>query len=180
MLEKDERDVEDVIGEVEDDKEVEGEGDLSDFAIGSLNIEELLDALLVYDHLSDVLVFVLLGQIERQLSIVVLDVAIAAPHQQLFDNPAVSGHDCEMEGRHSIGEVLLVHFSSPGEEGVGGVLLSGIAGPMEGCAALAVLCTDLHPFVEEVILAQPTTTMRTGESPWAAMWITVNPCLLIA
>jgi hypothetical protein len=51
---------------------------------------------------------------------------------------------------------------------------------VQGSTALAVLSADLHSFIQEVILRQGKATMRTGESPCAAMWMTVSPCLLIA
>lgn len=94
MLEKDEGDIEDVVGEVENEQEVEGKGDLSDLAVRSLHVEQFLDSLLVHDHLSDVLILVLYGQIQRQFPNVVLDVSVAAAHQQLLDYSSVAGHHC--------------------------------------------------------------------------------------
>ena len=60
MLEEDERNIEYIVGEVEHKQKIEGKGDFSNFAIGSFNIEKLLNALLVNYHLSDVLILVLL------------------------------------------------------------------------------------------------------------------------
>ncbi len=89
MLEEDEGKIEDVVGEVEGKKEVEGKGDFAYLAVGSFDIEEFLDALPINNHLSNVLVFILNGQVKRQLPTVILYVAIASTHQQLLHNPTI-------------------------------------------------------------------------------------------
>jgi hypothetical protein len=94
VLEEDEGEVEDVVGEVEGEQEVEGEGHLPYLAVGGLHIEQFLDALLVYYHLRDVLILVLHCQIQRQLTTVILYVAVASPHQQLLHNPPIPRHHC--------------------------------------------------------------------------------------
>lgn len=108
MCEEDERDIEDVIGQEEDYKKVDGKGELADRTIGSFYIEKLLKPSLVDDHFSDVLVLILESDVQSQSVAVVLDITITPPHQQLFHYSAVSAHYSQMKGSHPIGEILLV------------------------------------------------------------------------
>jgi hypothetical protein len=114
VLEDDEGDIEDVVGEVESEKEVEGKGDFANLAVGSFHIEEFLDSLPINNHLSDVLVLVLNGQVKRQLSAVVLYVTVAPTHQQLLHDPPIARHHCQVQRSHPIGKVLLINLSAPG------------------------------------------------------------------
>lgn len=179
VSEEDEGDVKDVVGEEEDDEEVEGEGMLPYLAVGALDVEELLQPLLVHYHLRDVLVLVLHRDVQGQPVRIVLDLPVAAPHQQLLDDAPVPAHDGEVEGGHAVAEVLLIEFGPPGDEGVGGVLLPRVAGPVQGSAPLGILSADLHALIEVVILSEKDGTISTGESPWAAMCSPVSPCRLI-
>lgn len=169
MLEKDKGNIEDIVCQVKCKKKVERECDFAYLSIRGFDIEEFLDSLPINNHLSDILVLVLNGQVQWQFSTVILDITIASPHEQFLHYAPIARHYCQMQGRHPIREVLLIDLSPPGKQGVGRVFLTRIAGPMQGSTSLAILSADLHSFVEEVILRQGIGTMRTGESPCAAI-----------
>lgn len=169
MLEEDKGNIEYIVCQVEGKKKVEREGDFAYLSIGRFDIEEFLDSLPINNHLSDILVLVLNSQVQWQFPTVILDITIAPPHKQFLDNAPITRHYCQMQGSHAVRKVLLIDFGSPSQQGIGGVFLSRIAGPMQGSTSLAILSADLHSFVEEVILCGGISTMRTGESPCAAI-----------
>lgn len=65
VCEKNERNVEEVIGEEENDEKIDRKSKFSDLSVRSLYVEKLLKTSLVYYHLCDVFVFVLKSYIQR-------------------------------------------------------------------------------------------------------------------
>lgn len=165
MGEEDEGDIEDVVGEEESYEKVEREGENVDLAVGSFDIEKLLQASFIDDHFSNVLVLVLDGNVQWRSIAIIFNHAIATPHQQLFDNAAIATHDCEMQRCHSIGKVLLIKFGSPSNKGIGSVFLPRVACPVESSAPLSIFGADFHALIEVIVLIQTNFTISTGESP---------------
>lgn len=81
MNEQDEGDIKDVVGEKEDDEEVERKSEDVDMPIGSFYIKELLQASLIDYHLSYILVLILDCYVQWGSVAIVFDVAIATPDE---------------------------------------------------------------------------------------------------
>ena len=80
MLKKHEGEVEYEVCEEKDDQEVVRQGVLAYLSIGRLDIEKLLNALLIKDHLRHIFVLVLHRNIQRQPIGIIPNTAVTASH----------------------------------------------------------------------------------------------------